>query len=284
MVTTMYSIDLRHLAKSFGQKDVLKDISLAVHAGEIFGLLGPSGAGKTTLNKILTGQLTYKGFAEILGKHCNQLDRTIYADLGVVLDNCGIYERLSCYDNLKLFARLHGINHENIMIVLNRVGLTDIKMPAGKLSKGMRQRLILARALLHRPKLLVLDEPTNGLDPSTAYEIRKFLLEVNQVGTTVLLTTHYMEEAFKLCSHIALLNEGHIVEYGVPEEICRKYNRKNIVTILRKDGSLATYQNGPESAEMIAACFSKDNVEAIHSSEPNLETVFMSLTGKELNL
>ena len=281
---TMHSIELRQLAKSFGRKDILKDISLSVHVGEIFGLLGPSGAGKTTLIKILTGQLSYTGFAAIMGKHCDQLDRTIYADLGVILDNCGIYERLSCYDNIKLFARLHGISKKDVMVALHRVGLTDVKLPAGKLSKGMRQRLILARALLHRPKLLILDEPTNGLDPSMAYEIRKLLLEVNQEGTTIFLTTHYMEEAFKLCSHIALLNEGHIVEYGVPEEICRKHNRENIVTILCKDGSSAAYRNGPESAEMIAACFSKDNVEAIHSSEPNLETVFMSLTGKELNL
>lgn len=281
---TMNSIELRQLAKSFGQKHVLKDISLVVPSGEIFGLLGPSGAGKTTLIKILTGQLSYTGHAEIMGKSCDRLDRSIYTELGIVLDNSGIYERLSCYDNMKLFAKLYGKNEKNILAAMNRVGLTDVKMPAGKLSKGMRQRLILVRALLNRPRLLFLDEPTNGLDPSTAYEIHKLLLEVNQDGTTIFLTTHYMEEAYKLCDHIALLNEGCIVEYGVPEKICRKHNMENIVTILCKDGSKAAYPNRPESAELIAACFTKDSVEAIHSSEPNLETVFMSLTGKELNL
>ena len=280
----MNSIQLRQLSKSFGNKEILKGLELSVSAGEVFGLLGPSGAGKTTLIRILTGQLSYNGDAEILGKSCDRPDRSIYSSIGIVLDNCGVYDRLSCYDNLKLFAELHGQGKENITGILARVGLSDPKKPAGKLSKGMRQRLVLARALLHHPKLLFLDEPTSGLDPATALEVHKLLLEVKSEGTTIFLTTHNMEEAYKLCDHIALLHEGRIVEYGVPEELCRKYNRDQAISILCRDGKSIACPNGPDSAQIIADCFAAGNVEAIHSSEPNLETVFMSLTGKELNV
>lgn len=283
-IVKMNSICIDQISKSFGSKEVLKKISFTVPAGEIFGLLGPSGAGKTTLIKILTGQLSYSGSAEIMGKSCDKLDRSIYSDIGMVMDNSGIYERLSCYDNVVLFARFHDVTKENVVKILNRVGLKDRKASAGKLSKGMKQRLVLARALLHHPKILFLDEPTSGLDPATASEIHNLLLELKSEGTTIFLTTHNMEEARKLCDHIALLNEGNIVEYGIPDELCRKYNKENTVTILGKDGRTATFTNKPEFAGRIAAFFEKDNVEAIHSSEPNLETVFMTLTGRELDI
>jgi ABC-2 type transport system ATP-binding protein len=280
----MNSICINQISKSFGQREVLKKISFTVTSGEIFGLLGPSGAGKTTLIKILTGQLSYSGIAEIMGKSCNKLDRSIYADIGMVMDNSGIYERLSCYDNILLFARFNGIKKDEVAKILNRVGLTDRKASAGKLSKGMKQRLILARALLHHPKILFLDEPTSGLDPATASEIYKLLLELKKEGTTIFLTTHNMVEAHKLCDHIALLNDGSIVEFGIPGEICRKYNKDNTISILGRDGQTVTFINNPDYAKQIAAYFAKDNVESIHSSEPNLETVFMTLTGRELDL
>lgn len=280
----MNSISINNVSKYFGPKRVLNNVSLNVAAGELFGLLGPSGAGKTTLIKILTGQLSFSGSATIMGKGCDMLDRSIYADIGMVTDNSGIYERLSCYDNLLLFARLHDTPKSYIAEILHRVGLTDIKVSAGKLSKGMKQRLVLARALLHHPKLLFLDEPTSGLDPATANEIHFLLQELKNEGITIFLTTHNMAEAHKLCDHIALLNEGEIVEYGNPDELCRKYNQQNTVTVLGKDGQYYTLINSPEFADKIAEFFANDNVAAIHSSEPNLEAVFMKLTGKELDV
>lgn len=280
----MYSIFTDRVSKTFGAKKVLHNVSLQVFSGEIFGLLGPSGAGKTTLIKLLTGQLSYEGEARIMEKRCDKLDRSIYGDIGMVMDNSGIYERLSCYDNMILFAKFHDIKKDSVKIILNRVGLKDAKAIAGKLSKGMKQRLILARALLHHPKILFLDEPTSGLDPSTAGEIHTLLLDLKKEGTTIFLTTHNMEEAHKLCDHVALLNEGNIVEYGIPDELCRKYNTANSISILGKDGQTATFLNTPEYADRIARFFAEDNVEAIHSSEPNLETVFMNLTGRELDV
>jgi len=278
------SINLQQVSKAFGDKEVLKEITLQVETGEIFGLLGPSGAGKTTLIKILTGQLSYKGVSEILDKSCDKLDRHIYSDIGMMLDNSGTYDRLSCYDNMHLFAKLHDVNKNEIPLILDRVGLSNSKIAVGKLSKGMKHRLVLARALLHHPKILFLDEPTSGLDPSTAEEIHNLLLTLKNEGTTIFLTTHNMEEAYKLCDHISLLNAGTIIEYGVPDEICRKYNTQNAITILCKDGNTVTVTNHPDSANEIITYFINDNVEAIHSSEPTLGTVFMSLTGKELNL
>jgi len=283
MGVCMDSICIKQLSKSFGSKNVLNNISLSVPEGELFGLLGPSGAGKTTLIKILTGQLSFSGFAEILGRKCSELDDTIFSKIGIVTDNSGLYERLSCYDNLLLFARLHNVKKGMIFDILRRVGLENTKISAGKLSKGMRQRLILARALLHHPHILFLDEPTSGLDPATANDIHSLLLELKKEGTTIFLTTHNMVEAHKLCDHVALLNEGEIVEYGVPDELCRKYNEENNVTILAKDGRTVRLPNSPEQAEKIAGFFMGDNVAAIHSSEPNLENVFLKLTGKELD-
>ncbi len=280
----MNSIQINEVSKSFGAKEVLKKISLTVPSGEIFGLLGPSGAGKTTLIKILTGQLSYSGSAELFHKSCDKLDRSIYSEIGMMLDSSGVYERLSCYDNLLLFARIHGVDKAAIRNVLDRVGLKNYKTAAAKLSKGMKQRLTLARAVLHHPKLLFLDEPTSGLDPATANEIHKLLLELKAEGTTIFLTTHNMVEAHKLCDHIALLNEGEIVEYGIPDELCRKYNKDNVITILGRDGKTVTLTNSPEAAEQIASFFKQGTVEAIHSSEPNLETVFMKLTGRELDV
>ncbi len=280
----MNRILVSHVSKSFGDKEVLKDISFEITDGEVFGLLGPSGAGKTTLIKLLTGQLSYSGKAEIMGKSCDRHDRDLCSDIGMVTDNCGVYDRLSCQDNLLLSARLHAVEKQAVTEILSQVGLTDARVCAGKLSKGMRQRLILARAILHRPKLLFLDEPTSGLDPATAAQLHKLLMELKKNGTTIFLTTHNMVEAYKLCDHIALLNEGRIIEYGIPEELCRKYNKENKITILCRDGSTLTYSNSPESAGLIAQHFTDGNVEAIHSSEPNLETVFMALTGRELDL
>ncbi len=270
------------LSKSFGDKKVLNSISLSVVKGEIFGLLGPSGAGKTTLIKILTGQSSFNGHAEIMATSCRMLDRSIYEYVGMQLDNCGIYDRLSCFDNMLLFAKIHGIDKQKTREALEYVGLGRGKDIAGKISKGMAQRLVLARAILHAPKILFLDEPTSGLDPATTRKIHDLLLDLKKRGITIFLTTHNMEEAHKLCDHIALLNEGDIVEYGVPEELCRKYNRDNQITVLYRDGTVYTLMNEPGSAAAIADLFASGQVESIHSSEPNLESVFIKLTGREL--
>lgn len=278
------SIVTEHIAMSFQDMVVLKDINIIIKAGEIFGLLGPSGAGKTTLIKILTGQIKQSsGTAIILGKDNRMIPGEVYTKLGMVLDNIGLYERLSCYDNLLLFARLYGITKANITSVLEKVGLMDAaRRPVSKLSKGMRQRLAFARAIMHEPEILFLDEPTSGLDPATAAYIHQLIIEEKEKGATIFLTTHNMEEATKLCDNVALLNQGELVEYGRPKDICRKFNHQNMIQILLKNGENYELRNDASSADRIRDYFLENMVESIHSTEPNLETVFMEITGRGL--
>ncbi|HIV52795.1 MAG TPA: ABC transporter ATP-binding protein [Candidatus Mediterraneibacter norwichensis] len=191
-----------------------------------------------------------------------------------------VYERMSVYDNLKYFARLLNAPLENIDPLLKRIGLYEHrKKPAARLSRGQTQRLILARAILHRPKVLFLDEPTSGLDPSTACEIHKLLKELRDEGMAVFLTTHNMEEATKLCDHVALLNEGVIVEYGTPEEICLKYNKIKKYKIQLTDGTKHVLLQGTDAAGRITLWLREGRIETIHSCEPTLETVFLEECG-----
>lgn len=279
-----YSIVTSDICKRFGEKNVLDGINLKIREGEIFGLLGPSGAGKTTLIRILTGQLEQSGGeAFLLEENTRKLAGAVREQTGMMLDEAGLYERLSCYDNLVLFAGIYRLPKSRIGEVLKEVGLTEARKRGVKaLSKGMRQRLVLARALLHRPKVLFLDEPSSGLDPSTAKEIHELILKQRERGATVFLTTHNMEEASKLCDNVALLDGGRIVEYGEPKAICRRYNHQDRVKILLRNGETIVLPNDSSSAERISSFFQKGSVESIHSTEPDLETVFLELTGRSL--
>lgn len=279
-----YIIELFKLTQRFQEKEVLKGIDLKVEQGEIIGLLGPSGAGKTTMIKILTGQLhPTSGSAKLLGKDTCKLNQEIYKRIGMMLDNFGLYERLTVYDNLMLFARLYELPKERIQRVLQQVGLAEArKRVVSKLSKGMRGRLALARAVLHEPDILFLDEPTTGLDPSTAEEIHQLIRKEQERGATVFLTTHNMAEAEKLCNHVVLLHEGTIVEYGEPEEVCRRYNHQNKLLIRLHNGTNLELANDHTSADAVRDYLEAEELETIHTSEPNLETVFMELTGRGL--
>ncbi|MDE7403879.1 MAG: ABC transporter ATP-binding protein [Lachnospiraceae bacterium] len=276
-----YAIEMNHIVQQFAEKKVLKGIDLKIQRGEIFGLLGPSGAGKTTLIKILTGQLRQtEGEAVLLGSNTRHA-KNVHRKLGMMMDNFGLYERLSCYDNLKVFAGIYNVSGKKVDEALEKVGLLgDKKSPVMKLSKGMRSRLSLARAVMAQPEVLFLDEPTSGLDPVTAAEIHKLIQDEQRRGATVFLTTHNMEEAHKLCDHVALLNEGNIVEYGEPEEVCRRYNHQNKLHIRLYDGKQIELPNNKMAADQIRGYLEEEMVETIHSTEPSLETVFMELTGR----
>ena len=274
--------DINHF---FNDKKVLENININIGEGEIFGLLGTSGAGKTTLINILTGQLkSSSGKCTIYGINSTNMSGEDYKKIGVMMDNFGLYERMSCYDNLKFYQMLDGKNVKNIETILNEVGLLHAKRTlVMNLSKGMRNRLAFARAILRKPKILFLDEPTSGLDPTTVEAIHKMIYDEKKKGTTIFLTTHNMYEAEKLCDNIALLNEGTIIEYGKPQEICRKYNHQKKFKIHLKNGKDIELLQNKESAEQIKKYMENEELETIHSTEPNLETIFMELTGKEFN-
>lgn len=277
-------IEVTKVNKSFGTNRVLHNVSIGIGKGEIFGLLGPSGAGKTTFIKIITGQLNAdSGEAIVLGTDTKKFDKKMYSNFGMVLDNTGLYKRMTCYDNIKVFADIYKIPYKEIDIILEKVGLKEAKKTVvDKMSKGMKQRLVLARALLHNPKILFLDEPTSGLDPYTSKAIHRIIMEEKEKGTAVFLTTHNMQEAYTLCDKVALLNSGDIVESGEPRKICKQYNHQNEIIVETKTGEKKHFSNSPKAADDIVKIILADNVSSIHSTEPTLETVFLELTGRKL--
>lgn len=276
-------VQIKDIKQQFGDKAVLDNINMSIERGEILGLLGPSGAGKTTLIKILTGQLKpTSGTTAVFGKDSSALTGEDYSRIGMMMDNFGLYDRMSCYDNLLFFAKIYGIPKQKIAEALKKVGLLDAKKTAASnLSKGMKSRLLLARVLMTEPDILFLDEPTSGLDPATTEEIHKVILEEKRKGVTIFLTTHNMTEAEKLCDHIALLNDGKIVEYGEPKELCRRYNHQKRILVHLYNGVDLVLSQDKESMEKLTQYWEQEAIETIHSTEPNLETVFMELTGRK---
>ena len=272
-------ITVEKITKRFGNKTALNQIQFNVEKGEIFGFLGPSGAGKTTLINILTGQLKAdEGTTQLLGKDTKDLTPEDLAHIGLVGDSSGYYEKLSLEKNLIVYAKIYGLPNSRVDEVLEQVGLLESKKTiAEKLSTGMRQRMFLARALLNRPELLFLDEPTSGLDPMTSKKIHRLLEELKAAGTTIFLTTHDMVEATEMCDRISLLNQGDLVEIGTPRDIIQKYNKETRVKVTFTD----------HSAQVMAFDDLKDQdmrqVELIHSMEPTLEDIFIQLTGEKLN-
>ena len=272
-------ITVEKITKRFGNKTALNQIQFNVEKGEIFGFLGPSGAGKTTLINILTGQLKAdEGTTQLLGKDTKDLTPEDLAHIGLVGDSSGYYEKLSLEKNLIVYAKIYGLPNSRVDEVLEQVGLLESKKTlAEKLSTGMRQRMFLARALLNRPELLFLDEPTSGLDPMTSKKIHRLLEELKAAGTTIFLTTHDMVEATEMCDRISLLNQGDLVEIGTPRDIIQKYNKEKRVKVTFVD----------HSVQVMAFEDLKDQdmrqVELIHSMEPTLEDIFIQLTGEKLN-
>lgn len=273
-------IKVERVTKRFGNNIALNQISFSINEGEIFGFLGPSGSGKTTMINILTGQLqANSGKTELLGKDSQKLLPSDFEELGLVGDTSGYYEKLSLYNNLLLFARLYGVSKSRIEDILKQVGLYDSKdTPAEKLSTGMRQRMLLARALINYPKVLFLDEPTSGLDPTTSKKIHKLLQELKERGTTIFLTTHDMNEATLLCDNLALLNKGDLIEQGSPGEIIQKYNTEKNVAV--------TYSDSTKKVVRFEDLQQEDykKMMTIHSCEPTLEDIFIKLTGEKLDV
>lgn len=277
-------ITCKGLCKSFGEKNVLGGIDINVKKGSIVGLLGPSGAGKTTIIKILTGQLEASGGSvTVFGKDVKTLSGEDKKKFGIMMDDFGVYERFSCMDNLMVYAGIYAVPKDAVSKTLDDIGLGDAKKkPASALSKGMKARLRLARAFVQKPEIIFLDEPTSGLDPRSMKAVHKIITDKRAEGCTVFLTTHNMEEASKLCDEIYLLNDGKIVERGKPEEICRRYNRLKKIRIHLADGSDLELSATSESASTVSELMTSGKLETIHSTEPTLESVFLELTGRGL--
>ena len=281
----MNVISVQNIKKRFDKKEALSDVSFTIPKGEIFGFLGPSGSGKTTLIKILTAQLEQTvGQAMVLGSPAIQMQSVNQKKrFGILTDNSGLYERLTIEENLEVFRQLYELPKNSVNRVLEFVNLNeDRKKRVNQLSKGMRQRVTLACAIIHEPELLFLDEPTSALDPMNTAHIYKGLRFLNDRGTTIFLTTHDMAEAETLCDRVAILHKGEIQAIGAPQELKKQY-RDGVIHVELKDGQIHELSMEEQSGTQISQWLATNQLDSIKTSEPSLGDIFMKLTGSELS-
>jgi len=282
------SIIVENLTCRFGNLVAVDHINFDVGQGEIIGFLGPNGAGKTTTVKMLTGQLRpQEGRALLLGYDVARETGKVKSQIGICFEQTNLYEQMSALDNLNLFAELFGVNGFDGVSLLKRVGLAGReKDKVGNYSKGMKQRLMIARALVNKPQILFLDEPTSGLDPVSSEAIDNIILEERQRGATVFLTTHDMWEADKLSDRVAFMNQGKIAALDTPRNLKQKYGRRNLIAeIAGADGRLVKKEIGmdsPAAAGEVGALFQQGKVLTLHSEEATLEDIFIQVTGRRL--
>jgi ABC-2 type transport system ATP-binding protein len=274
-------VQVDRLEKHYGAVRAVDGISFSIDSGEIFGLLGHNGAGKTTTIRMLTGRTKpTAGRATVAGFDVVAEREQIKPLINLVFEDQNLYERLTGRDNIEVFADLYNAPRSRVTELLERVQLTDAaKRRVKTYSTGMKQRLLIARALINQPRLLFLDEPTRGLDPSSARDLRDLVLQLSQAGTTVFLTTHYMEEADELCDRVAFLSQGKIVAMDAPQQLKLRYGERNAVIMLKDRGEQTVKLNDPADARRLADWMSAGEVLTMHSQEGSLEDVFIALAG-----
>ena len=282
------AIVAEELSYWYGDLVAVDHVSFSVTEGEILGFLGPNGAGKTTTVKMLTGQLRPKaGKAVLLGIDAARNVKKVQGQIGVCFEDTNLYEQMSAVENLILFARLFGIRQFDADALLTRVGLAGReKDRVESYSKGMKQRLMVARSLLNRPRVLFLDEPTAGLDPTSAESIRNVILEERERGATIFLTTHDMMEADKLSDRVAFMNQGKIVALDTPHNLKQQYGKRALkAKVSTESGELKDREvilDAPETPDAVHELFAQEKVVTIHSEEASLEDIFIKITGRGL--
>ncbi len=276
------------LTYKYGTLVAVDHISFDVEKGEIIGFLGPNGAGKTTTFKMLVGLLKpVEGNAKILGLDVSTEIKKIQEYIGVCFEYTNLYEDMSAKDNLTFFAELFNVKDFDAYGLLKRVGLQGKeKDRVSSFSKGMKQRVMVARALVNKPKVLFLDEPTSGLDPVSSEEIRSIILEERDRGATVFLTTHDMFEADKLSDKVAFINQGKIVAFDTPHNLKQQYGKRTVKALVKgKDNALeerVIELDKNETPDSVYQLFKKEAVVTLHSEEATLEDIFIKITGRGL--
>ncbi len=283
MASALHAERLRFV---YGDRVAVDGVSFAIAPGEVLGLLGPNGAGKSTTIKLLIGLLRPQaGSIEILGMAMPQQRTAIQSRIGVVFEEKNLYPTLSGRENLAFFARLFGLHDVDLDHLLERVGLaTRGRDRVSDYSKGMRQRLTVARALLNRPDVLFLDEPTDGLDPVSARSIRTLIREEADRGVAVLLTTHDMYEADELSDRVAFIDEGRILALEAPEQLKLRHGQRAIRVRYREDHEVkeATVPLDEAAGDQLQALLGREYLLTIHTEEATLEDVFVELAGRRL--
>jgi ABC-type multidrug transport system ATPase subunit len=281
------AIEVSGISFSYGDTRAVDDVSFRVERGQILGFLGPNGAGKSTTIKILTGQLdAQSGDVRILGMPMPSAREAIHARLGVCFEEKNLYTSMTAKENLAFFAKLFGITDFDPSVPLARVGL---EARAGDrvadYSKGMKQRLMMARALVNSPDVLLLDEPTDGLDPVSAIAIRNLIQAEADRGAAVLLTTHDMHEADTLSNRVAFINQGRILALDTPSSLKLRYGQRSVrIQSQGPDGVVEQVIPLDEdgSGDRVREAVSSTDVLTIHTEEATLEDIFVQFAGRGL--
>jgi fluoroquinolone transport system ATP-binding protein len=265
----------------------VKGMSFTVDRGEVFGFLGPSGAGKSTTQKILTGLLTgHGGQVAVWDRDPADWGSEYYQRIGVSFELPNHYQKLTALENLQFFAALYAGPTEDPIALLESVDLAaDAHTRVGRFSKGMQMRLVFARALLHRPELLFLDEPTSGMDPVNARRVKDTIRELRARGCTVFLTTHDMATAEELCDRVAFVVDGRIAALDNPTEHKISRSRRTVRVTYRAGRELESKEfplDGLADDDTFRALARDHHIEALHSQEASLEDVFIDVTGRRL--
>ncbi len=308
----MSIVNIKNIVKRYGNHLALDHVDINIYEGEILGLMGPNGAGKTTLIHSLAGLIGIdSGEIEVFGKIQKGNILEIKGQIGLVTQDIAVFEDLTARENLEFFGGIYGLKgtvlKKRVDETLEFVGLTEYakKLPT-KFSGGMRRRLNIACALVHKPRFLIMDEPTVGIDPQSRNHILENVKELNQQGTTILYTSHYMEEVQSIASRVVIMDQGHVVAQGSIEELVEKIQHEEKIklevaepseTLLEKfrkiDGVKQVTQQGKEIKiissvgsgnldRVLSLAKEAGGVLSVSAERPNLEDVFLTLTGKRL--
>lgn len=282
-------ITVEQLYHSYTHNDVyaLKDVSFDIPKGEVFGFLGPSGAGKSTTQGILTGLLKLqKGHVSVAGYDAEKLERKMFNQIGMSFEQSNVYSKMTARENLRFYASLFDVPTRDPDELLKLVGLQGkANLRAEAFSKGMKHRLTFARSMINRPELWFLDEPTTGLDPAIAANIKDIIRAENQKGVTVFLTTHNMYIADELCDRVAFIVEGEIKLIDSPKHLKLQYGKSLVEVEYGKDSQLQsqTFSTVDEAdKKKLAELIERENIVTMHTKEATLEEIFIQVTGRGL--
>ena len=281
-------LTLRNLRKQFGAITAVDDLSLVIPRGTVFGFLGPNGAGKTTTISMAVGLLRPTSGEVDLDGRGSPTDPAVRRLIGIAPQSIALYDQLTAMENLTVFGKLYGLEVAPLRTrcaeLLEMIGLTDrARSRVGEFSGGMNRRLNFAAALIHNPPLVVLDEPTAGVDPQSRNAILDLVRALRSQGRTIVYTTHYMEEAQRLCDQVAVIDHGKLLALGTVDDLIAKHGGESVVTIhsTGEGGGEEKIRSGNPVAVLTEKLARKD-VLNIRVDRPDLESVFLNLTGRSL--